>query len=345
MSSTSIFVAAMAALPLCAHADFPSLHFLHDDWELVCDNTGTCRAAGYQSDEDELTVSVLLTRKAGPHQPVTGELMIGYYSDEILSKFPSISMQINKQTLGKTVISKDTAVAKLSTKQVASLLAALPHNSNIEWTAGENHWHLSDKGATAVLLKMDEFQGRIGTQGALIRKGPLGEGAVLRPLPVPVVVAAPLAKPRPTDNQLAINKSKDLREAFRATLKGDDVCDLQEDKAELSVTRLTDTKLLASTQCWTGAYNIGYGYWVVNDTPPYHPILITTSGSDYSKGTISASHKGRGLGDCWSSNEWTWNGKQFVHTGSSSTGMCKLLAPGGTWSLPTIITNVRYSRH
>ena len=35
--------------------------FSHGDWELVCDNTGTCRAAGYQQDGESLPVSVLLT--------------------------------------------------------------------------------------------------------------------------------------------------------------------------------------------------------------------------------------------------------------------------------------------
>ena len=46
--------------------------FTHHDWEFVCDNTRTCRAAGYQSDNGQRPVSVLLTRKGGPGQAVTG---------------------------------------------------------------------------------------------------------------------------------------------------------------------------------------------------------------------------------------------------------------------------------
>lgn len=332
-------------------SELSGLSFSHNDWEVVCDNTRTCRAAGYQSDHDERPVSVLLTRKAGPRQPVAGELMIGFDDNEP-GKLPSVlklSMWINELAIGQVTIRTDTAVAKLSTTQVTALLAALSHNSNIEWAAGEDRWHISDKGAAAVLLKMDEFQGRIGTQGGLVNKrGPLGEDAVLASLPVPVVIAAPLAKPVPTDNQLATDKSKALRETFHATIKDkddDDCPDLLDDEAGeagLSITRLTDTKLLVSTQCWRGAYNMGHGYWVVDDTPPYHPVLVTTFGSDYSEGSISASHKRRGMGDCWSSDAWTWDGKQFVHTESSSTGMCKLF-PGGAWSLPTITTDVRHS--
>ena len=335
-------------------SELSGLSFSHNDWEVVCDNTRTCRAAGYQNEpgeQEDRPVSVLLTRNAGPHQPVTGELMISFDNNEP-GKLPppelKLSMLINGRAIGQVTIRTDTAIAKLSTTQVTALLAALSHNSNIEWTAGEDRWHLSDKGAAAVLLKMDEFQGRVGTKGALVNKGTRGEEAVLAPLPVPVVIAAPLAKPVPTDKQWATDKSKALVEAFHATITDivdNDCPDLGDDEngeAVLSTTRLTDTKLLVSTKCWSGAYNMGHGYWVIDDTPPYHPVLVTTSGSDYSEGSISASHKMRGIGDCWSSDEWTWDGKQFVHTESSSTGMCKLV-PGGAWSLPTIKTDVRHS--
>jgi hypothetical protein len=56
--------------------------FEHGDWMLACDNTRTCRAAGYQKEAgDTLPVSILLTRLAGPRQTVTGELMLGQYDE------------------------------------------------------------------------------------------------------------------------------------------------------------------------------------------------------------------------------------------------------------------------
>lgn len=323
------------------------ISFSHHDWELACDNTRTCRAAGYHGEEDDApAVSVLLTRKAGPRQPVTGKLMIGNYGDEeSLSKLPPVfklSMQVNGRNLGQVTMNKDTLVADLSPEQVAALLAVLSQKSKVEWTAGSNRWRLSDKGATAVLLKMDEFQGRIGTTGALVKKGSRSEDLVLPPLSAPVVIVPPIPKPQPKDNQWVTEKSKVLRDALLTTNADD--CTLTPE-AELSITRLTDTKLLVSTQCWNAAYNSGDGYWVVNQTPPFHPTLVTTSGTHFSDGSIVASHKGRGLGDCWSSQAWTWNGKEFVHTESSTSGMCKLLAPGGAWSLPTLVTDVRHSSH
>lgn len=344
---------SMALCAPWAHAsDLSGLSFAHKDWQLVCDNTRTCRAAGYSIDGSELPISVLLTRKAGPMQAVTGEVMVGQYGENpVVDKLPtvfSLSMLINEQGLGKTRFDKNSMVSPLTAKQVAALVAALKGTSEIYWTDGENLWELSNQGAAAVLLKMDEYQGRIGTQGALMRKGPKSEEQVLPPLPTPEVLAAPLEKALSRDHLMQTQQAPALRKALVKSLNKDDDCpDLTDPEAAsysqqaLSVTRLSASKLLASTLCWSGAYNHSYGYWVINDSTAFNPILVTTLGSDFNDGTISATHKGRGLGDCWSSNEWTWDGRQFVHTESSSTGMCRLLAPGGAWALPEIVTKVR----
>lgn len=340
---------AIAALSPSAWAATPrGLYFTYGDWELACDNTRTCRAAGYHSDRDQQTISVLLTRPAGPRQPVTGELKIGESSDppKTSPATTQYAMRINGRDLGHTTVAANTSTGALSASQVVALLEALRHDSQIEWLAGGQRWRLSDKGAAAVLLKMDDVQGRVGTQGALIRKGPAAENTVLQPLPAPVVMAAPLARPRPGDKALFATLSKGLHEVLRATVRGGDDCsELLERKTpepELTFTRLTDTQLLVSTPCWRAAYNGGLGFWVINDKPPSRPVLVTTSGSDHDDGTISAGHKGRGLGDCWSRNAWTWNGTQFVHTEESTTGLCRSFL-GGAWSLPTLVTQVRRS--
>ena len=96
---------------------------------------------------------------------------------------------------------------------------------------------------------------------------------------------------------------------------------------------------LASHLCWRGAYNEGAGYWLISHDKPSQTQLITTSGSDYSNGEIYAAHKDRGIGDCWNTQEWVWNGKTFVMTVDSSTGMCRGFA-GGAWGLPTYVSEV-----
>ena len=59
-------------LLMLAGAVQAQVNFEHGDWQLICDNTHTCRAAGYQVDDGP--VSVLLTREAGTNAAVRGEL-------------------------------------------------------------------------------------------------------------------------------------------------------------------------------------------------------------------------------------------------------------------------------
>lgn len=37
---------ALASISSLSMAAIQGLHFSHKDWEIACDNTGTCRAAG-----------------------------------------------------------------------------------------------------------------------------------------------------------------------------------------------------------------------------------------------------------------------------------------------------------
>src|SRR5688572_12803588 len=81
LASCAVLLAPMVWTPP-THAARAGSYFSHHDWELACDNTGTCRAAGYQSDDDDLAMSLLLTRAAGPATPVSGEVKFGFYDDE-----------------------------------------------------------------------------------------------------------------------------------------------------------------------------------------------------------------------------------------------------------------------
>ena len=104
---------------------------------------------------------------------------------------------------------------------------------------------------------------------------------------------------------------------------------------------LTRDRMLVSARCWRGAYNEGHGYWVANRKAPFAPVLVTASGSDYGDGIIDASHKGRGIGDCWGGDTWAWDGARFVHVASGTTGMCREIMAGGAWNLPTLVTELK----
>jgi len=351
--SVSLTIVFAWTLPLGAQPTdaLPGLSFAHHDWEIVCDNTRTCRAAGYSTDGEELRVSVLLTRAAGPRTVITGQLLLGRYGDEddaLFSTLPTkiaLSLRIDGRFIGPVNVPQDYLRADLPSGQVAALLSTARSDATIEWSSGANTWRLSGRGAAAVLLKMDEFQGRVGTQGAVISNGPQEDADVLPALPAPVVGAAPLIEDRPGDAALGADEA--LRSALRSAFgeSEEDRCEaldeVQGSAGAVSIARLSSSKLLASAVCWTGAYNDASGFWVVDDQAPFRAVLITDSGSDASGGEIFSNQKGRGLGDCWSSRAFTWDGTEFHETSASTTGMCRLMAPGGAWSLPRIVTNPR----
>lgn len=330
------------------------ISFQHNDWEVACDNTGTCRAAGYQADSDEMPVSILLTRKAGAGQMVTGEFKLGSIDDDDNQQNPeSVYLWINGKNFGSVGLSR---------QQTNALITALAGKAVIEFKSGNKVWRLSDSGATAVLLKMDALQGRVGTTGALIKKGKNSEADVFKPRLMPVVTwVKPNEKINKSPAMQRLIKSVDLNQLKKDLIKhqlvlkqrheknGTDIyadeCTVlngedQYAKFELEVEPLNDNKLLASGLCWRGAYNSGVGYWLIDAKKPYQPQLITTGASDYADGIIYSNQKGRGLGDCWSNNEWTWNGTEFIQTHAATTGMCKMVEAGGAWDLPTKVARV-----
>ena len=88
--------------------------------------------------------------------------------------------------------------AKLSEKQTTELLTALKGNASIEVIFGEFKEKVSDKGAAAAMLKMDEFQQRLNTPSALIRKGQ-EKHAVLAPQAAPKIQVAYIKNPSKTE--------------------------------------------------------------------------------------------------------------------------------------------------
>ncbi len=336
-------IAALTAFP----AQAGDTVFDHEDWQLVCDNTRTCRAAGYQRDDAAMPVSVLFTRNAGAGTAIAGRVMLGDgWEDSMLGGLPApfrVALWIDGKQHGERTVTKDALDADLTAAQTTALLKALARDTRIEFRAGKTVWALSDRGAAAVLLKMDEVQNRIGTVGAVLRKGKSTEAKVLPPLPAPVVKAAALTPATPGDARFIATHGDALRKALRNSTDEDACQDLHktgDEEEPLDVVRLTKTKLLVSTRCWLAAYNAGSGYWIVNDTAPYRPELVTADATDFDNGTLGSAQKGRGIGDCWYSEQWTWDGTGFVQTAASSTGLCKGFA-GGAWQLPTLVTEIR----
>lgn len=331
-----VAVVAVAVGLLPVHAadnhkdkDKAAISFQHKDWALQCDNTRTCRAVGYQAEGgDSEPVSVLLTRDAGPDKPVQVELQV--YSE--MASPAVLQIKVGAFVLGGL---KGDA-PRVPAAQVPRLLQELLKNDEATVSAGKDRWTLSLAGANAVLLKMDEAQGRLGTPGALVRRGSRPEASVLPPLPAPAVKAVAPVPTRKGDAALA----KPLLAALdRASTEGQCNGDDAFTPANVQVHRLTDRKVLLSVPCGMGAYNFSRLLWIANDRPPYQPEPLQDVDGEFdpATGRVQSAMKGRGIGDCWWTREWQFDGRAFVPTREAGDSMCRGFA-GGAWQLPSYVT-------
>lgn len=349
LTSIAVALATILAGQQLAQAEpATGLRFSHGDWEIACSNTRQCQLAGYPPNEGEDGVSVLLSRRAGPNQAIKAQLQLAHWDENsLLQKAPqkfNLTFKLNQRNLGKISMNKTDWIGDLSAEQTQALLQALTRKSEIVFEYANQQWQLSDKGAAAVLLKADEFQGRLDTSQAWIKKGSKAESSVLPEISKPVIKRVRLPKAQPQDESFIKKNYAELLAALRKTDQKDDCPAIRaeaETKPELSAQRLNANQFLVSASCWRAAYNEGDGYWLVNASKPFKPELVTTYANDFDDGIISSNQKGRGLGDCWSSTDWVWDGKQFQLSASSHTGMCRLIAPGGAWQLVTHETEVK----
>ena len=375
----ALITTGLFALPTLASdsygTPFEGWGFVKDDWQLVCDNTLTCRAAGYAAEglvsSDKLgDASVLITVEAGKKLS-TVQVKLSNCEEfeqeklvpEQLSKTNyKVELLLNNKSYGFIQLSSERE-GQLSTAQAQQLLKLANQNTKIQFTSGIYQWQVSDKGLAAVLLKLDEVQGRVGTPLALVSKSSLNrqtpKSAKAKPVIKKAYSYADKDKKQLTPAKLVyfqknINKWIDIDDKqLVGSNDGMGDCKLVNPKTEayqrmqeFGADRLgwdfipVDSKhTLATHECWRGAYNMGVGHWLINHAKPSKPTLITTSASDYSDGEIYAIHKDRGIGDCWNRAVWVWDGKTFALTEDSSTGMCRGFA-GGAWDLPTYTSEV-----
>ncbi len=357
MSKNNVLLAAvsMALFSSMSTAAAP-VELVHQDWQVVCDNTRTCRLAGYQAENNsDFPVSILLIRRAGADAGVVGKVKLGTAKESStkalmqLGNRHRMSLFINDKDLGEIEpFSTAAGDSDLKSSQVTALLDALTKTSKIELVLRNSRWQLSDKGAIAVMLKADEAQGRVGTPSAFVNSDGVNKSnrTVLPPKTAPQLqVVRPNAKANSNSNRKFSMKSSQLSALMQGTMKEASTdCPNLVDKSPWRVSRLNSTQLLAQHHCWTGAYNTGSGVWVMNDSKPYKPTLITTSATDYDNGKISSVQKGRGIGDCLNKTYWMWTGKIFAKSHESTTGLCRMVEAGGAWQLPTYVTNVNTLR-
>ena len=335
-------VLLLTLLPVAAMATSIKGIGNYQDWDLVCDNTGTCRMAGYQ-DESSDPVSILFTRAAGENAAVEGKFTILPFgeADHDVQVGQDIEIWLNGKSLGKVKHISDDAPDKLTEEQTKALLSGLKKESEIRLTYGKTTLKVSDKGAAAAMLKMDEFQQRLNTPSALISQGQ-EKHAVLAPKVEPKIDAVSV-KNRKT---IELKHGEKQFNHVLALLRKANSCDDEDiTSQDITLYPLTQNKVLAEALCVRGAYQ-GTNYYAVldNKLSKVEQVLAEQyNRAEYDEkqgyAFVRGTYKGRGIGDCWSSQDAVWNGKIFIRTSEWTTGSCKGF-PGGAWQLPTFVSDI-----
>lgn len=352
-------LALLLAAPIAAFA-LDGIDFEQGDWQIVCDNSGTCRAAGYQSDEgDDPPVSVQFTRKAGEKESVQGAISLLDANSE--SAPAQVEMQIDGKSVANITL-KDDGSASLDQAQTGALLAAVQKkNSKITFreNAKKTQWRLSTVGANAVLLKMDDFQERVNTASALIKRGN-HENAVLSPAALPVIKAVTPSQDTPRELKKSDADFATMKKLLAAHyISEDEYLNLSEkddhfdrcprdaergidsENAVITLYPLDDQHYLSESPCWFGAYNVGNLYTLVSrDLKTIEKTYDNRLNSyDEKTGILHGSQKTRGIGDCWSIITYQWDGKDFVKSYLEPSSLCKGFA-GGAWEQPQYLTTI-----
>ena len=337
-------VLLLTLLPVAAMAtSIQGIGENYQDWDLVCDNTGTCRMAGYQ-DESSDPVSILFTRAAGENATVEGKLTILPFgeAERDVKVGQDIEIWLNGKSLGKVKHISDDAPDKLTEEQTKALLSGLKKESEIRLTYGKTTLKVSDKGAAAAMLKMDEFQQRLNTPSALIRQGQ-EKHAVLAPKVEPKIDAVSVNNRKTIELKRGEKQFKHVLALLRKAYDG--CVDEDLESQDITLYPLTQNKVLAEALCARAAYQYTNYYAVLDDKlSKVEQVLAdqyNEAGYDEKQGYafVRGIYKGRVIGDCWNSEDAVWNGKIFIRTSEWTTGSCKGL-PGGTWQLPIFVSNV-----
>src|SRR5690606_40462440 len=143
-------------------------------------------------------------------------------------------------------------------------------------------------------------QKRTGTVGALVKEGAENESRVFAVQPKSVVkkvntAARPYLTLQPNTEQyqalhtllMAAQPALQDAHAFCEGIPEDTVAKPQ----AIEIYKLTNQKVLATTLCWRGAYNEGYGAWVLDESLKGKATFVTEFASDFASGEIRSAHK------------------------------------------------------
>jgi hypothetical protein len=293
------------------------------DWTVGCDNGRLCQAVGLMPADDPEAATMAVKR--GPEAGAAPEIWI------TSREHRPVAVRVDGRLFPVAADAGDEATYR--PRAPAAFLQALIAGRRAELVdvGGRRLAALSTAGASAALLHVDEAQRRVGTVTALVRRGPRRASTLPRPPALPVVTRAPPSRKAPARLSAA-----QLRKA-----RGGNACESGQEEQPPEFHRLDarHTLALVPLACASGAYNAVAVALVIPDRAAPRPAPFDYSlggtieagdehlvvGADWDPATrrLSTFHKGRGLGDCGTGQEWVWDGARFRLVFEEAMGECR----------------------
>ncbi len=188
----TMLIAAAAALAVASGAHAAGTKQVKD-WLGVCANTGACTAFGFAPEEDENGGYLIIHRDGGPAAAPHVSIVFDPGDKQPAADW-SLSLD-GHPVAGVGPVraegSEAGARAELTGHAASALIAALRNGQSLEISAGgKSQVEISLAGSAAILLWVDDQQGRLDTVTALARPGAKPAASV------PAATAPPLVAGR-----------------------------------------------------------------------------------------------------------------------------------------------------
>lgn len=316
----------LISMLLAAAAPQPGELKTFTDWTVGCDNGRACQAVALLSEPGLEGASLAITRGsatgAAPRIWITARDANG---GDV--RPAALLIDGKRYRLGGI---EGNMVAPADVLAVARRLGQAARIRVIDARGGELG-AIATGGSAAALLYMDEQQRRVGTTGALVRRG---TAARVPPAPALPVIVRPIP-PNRAARTMTVARARQLLGA-EATQ-----CEYPQPGPIIVSVRLDAKTSLAlvSHPCGNGAYNFWSTPHLVDEAGKTRLASFDAEGGMGEEGGEDASlvnadwdakarrlttfAKGRGLGDCGTNQSFAWDGVRFRLVHQEQMGECR----------------------
>jgi len=320
-----MLIALLSALNAPSPGDLKSF----GDWTIGCDNGRACRAVSLmemETSENQLTLQI----SRGPLAADVAQIRIA----NVEKRQPGQAVRFvldGKMTVATVTFPADgDAIAlaldqKLSTQFRAGRRLELRDGDTLLGSTSLN-------GFAEILAEMDARQGRSNTVTALAQAGPMPATAIPTPPVLPVVTP----KKPPKEDSLKLTPDETKR------LLSMGACDVgDETPIATDAVRLDGKTWLGLIPCTMGSYNVltapvlisGQGKarkakraefdFLPSASASVASPLLANASWDPLTGELTSFAKGRGLGDCGTTETYVWDGRRFRLITQFAMGECR----------------------